>query len=127
MSPAHNPVEMLNYNQLVIDVNGTLEQKSYCFPAPFSLTVGGTGIRRYKSQRKKNYKEKIPKAAAVWNRKEDRILQIFKNCKALTQFIHYHSYLKEQRSASLCKTVRSEWYYRFTRNYGCSFRLYQGK
>lgn len=56
---------MLNYNQLVIDVNRTLEQKLYCFPAPFSLTVGGTGIRRYKSQRKKNYKEKIPKTAAV--------------------------------------------------------------
>ena len=52
---------MLNYNQLVTEVNRTLEQKLYCFPAPFSLTVGGTGIRRYKSQRKKKYKEKFPK------------------------------------------------------------------
>lgn len=92
MSPAHNPVEMLNSNQLITNVNRTLEKKLYYFPSPSPLIVGGTGIRRYKSQRKKNYNgKKNPKAAAVWNRKEDNILQMFKNCKTLTQFIHYHS------------------------------------
>lgn len=58
MSPAHNPVEMLNCNQLITNVNRTLEKKLQYFPSPSPLIVGGTGIRRYKSQRKKNYNEK---------------------------------------------------------------------
>jgi hypothetical protein len=58
MSPAHNPVEMLNCNQLITNVNRTLEKKLQYFPSPSPLIVGGTGIRRYKSQRKKNYNGK---------------------------------------------------------------------
>lgn len=34
-------------------------------------------LGEYKSQRKKN--QRIPKAAAVWTRKEDSILQVFKD------------------------------------------------
>lgn len=49
-SSTHSRINALNCNQLVINWNRTLEQKLYCFPAPF-LTVGGAGIRRYKSQK----------------------------------------------------------------------------
>lgn len=59
MSPAHNPVEMLNYNQLVIDVNGNRSHIASLPPFLLQLEAQVLGDTKVKGRR--IIKKKFPK------------------------------------------------------------------
>lgn len=96
-------------------------------PAPLLLSSEGGGTRGYKSQRKKSEKGKFPQLLLFGLETKTAFYKCSKNPNAGNNSFTITPTRKNKDISVVYKMVRSDLYYRFTRNYGCSFRLHQGK